>query len=463
MRAATTASPQVIVLLLLGGLALGVPYFMSRVEVGVAFWIAAGLVAAVVAFLRTEFAIYLLIVAMLLSPEVAVAQMAGGERSAKGVTLRFDDILLVIVGSAWFIKTALVKELNLLVDTPLNKPVFLYGISCIGSTLLGMAAGRVSPVTGSLFTLKYVEYFIIFWMVINATYDERQIRRYLAMLFGVALVVSVVAVLQVPSGLRVTAPFQGTHGEPNTLGGYLLFILALLGGIIVTAKKHRLFLLGFFGVLLVPFVYTMSRASYVAFIPMLYTLFYVTRRRMLIVALTVALLFAVMVPSVVLPSVVVTRIASTFTRPYIKAPTVFGRKVDISTTSRIQSFFNAVEAFQQKPIFGWGVTGYGFIDSQYLRTLVETGLVGICVFVFLVYRIFQTGWNALHAFRDREPLYYGLSGGFIAGTVGLLVHGIGTNTFILIRVMEPFWLVCALIFLLTRIASLRGPSVAEGY
>jgi hypothetical protein len=33
----------------------------------------------------------------------------------------------------------------------------------------------------------------------------------------------------------------------------------------------------------------------------------------------------------------------------------------------------------------------------------------------------------------------GLVIGFMAGTVGLLFHAIGSNTFIIIRIMEPFW------------------------
>ena len=33
----------------------------------------------------------------------------------------------------------------------------------------------------------------------------------------------------------------------------------------------------------------------------------------------------------------------------------------------------------------------------------------------------------------------------IAGLMGLLVHGLGANTFIIVRIMEPFWLVVGLV------------------
>jgi hypothetical protein len=38
--------------------------------------------------------------------------------------------------------------------------------------------------------------------------------------------------------------------------------------------------------------------------------------------------------------------------------------------------------------------------------------------------------------------------GLIAGLVGLLVHAIGANTFIIVRIMEPFWFVTGIIIAL---------------
>ena len=45
----------------------------------------------------------------------------------------------------------------------------------------------------------------------------------------------------------------------------------------------------------------------------------------------------------------------------------------------------------------------------------------------------------------------GLSVGLIAGLVGLLVHAIGANTFIIVRIMEPFWCLTGIAIALTTI------------
>jgi len=38
--------------------------------------------------------------------------------------------------------------------------------------------------------------------------------------------------------------------------------------------------------------------------------------------------------------------------------------------------------------------------------------------------------------------------GFIAGFIGLTVHALTANTFIVIRIMEPFWFIAGIIMVL---------------
>ena len=89
------------------------------------------------------------------------------------------------------------------------------------------------------------------------------------------------------------------------------------------------------------------------------------------------------------------------------------------------------------------MASYGFMDAQYVRTLVETGLFGLAAFGWLMINIFRMAHLRLHEAQDRFAV--ALSLGYLAGFVALLVHGIGANTFIIVRIMEPFWLVTALV------------------
>lgn len=452
MRAATAENQQLIVLMALSGILLGGAYLLSGAQVGRALTLALGLTAAIIAFLRTEISIHLLILAMLLSPEFEAGATEGATLH-RPITLRIDDVMLVIISSAWFIKSVLYKELNILTHTPLNRGVFFYSSACLLSTLVAIMMGAVQPTTGLLFLLKYIEYFLVFWMVVNTTHDEAQVKRYLAVVVSVAVIVSLVAIVQIPAGRRVTAPFEGKVGEPNTLGGYLLFMLSLILGIAISSPKARKSLLAVAAILVVPFLYTLSRSSYLGFVPALLSLPFLTRKRWLSLWFVLGLLVTMLFPAV-LPRIVVERIEFTVSQKEQKnQTTILGRRVDTSTSARIEVFSESVKAFLQKPFLGWGVTGWHFVDSQYFRTMVETGLVGLSFFVFLLAAVFRMAWRVRRHFLDGDRFYFGLTCGFLAGFIGLMFHAIGSNTFIIVRIMEPFWLICGLIFLLPQLAA----------
>jgi hypothetical protein len=64
-----------------------------------------------------------------------------------------------VIGFSWFAKNAVNKEVGLFLKTPLNKAIFFYILTCLVSTGFGVMAGRVDAKTGSLYVLKYIEYF----------------------------------------------------------------------------------------------------------------------------------------------------------------------------------------------------------------------------------------------------------------------------------------------------------------
>ncbi|MBI3634875.1 MAG: hypothetical protein HY216_01485, partial [Candidatus Rokubacteria bacterium] len=94
-----------------------------------------------IVFLRTQIGLYLLVLAMLLSPEYALGP--AGLAEARVLTLRFDDLLLLVIGFAWLTKTALNKELGLVLRTPLNRPILAYLLTVLVATLVGYVTGTV--------------------------------------------------------------------------------------------------------------------------------------------------------------------------------------------------------------------------------------------------------------------------------------------------------------------------------
>lgn len=398
----------------------------------------------IISFLSPASGLYILVFSMLLGPEVLIGELGSGALLGRGVTLRFDDLLLLLVGFGWLGRMALAPSQRIVLRTPLNRPIVWYVVGCVFATLVGVLAGRIRPASGFFFLLKYYEYFFIYFMTVNIVTDKRDVQRLVTASLVTCGLVSLYAIAQIPSGVRVSAPFEGQEGEPNTLGGYLVFLLAIIGSLVIVRgavfRRWPLILLGATAV--VALQATLSRASFLALVPVLLGFAYIIRRRhplLLIWALIAAIGLAWL-----LPRPVVDRITYTFNQPAEEGQIKVGAlRIDTSTSDRLRSWKQAGEVWLTSPLWGKGVTGGPFMDAMYPHVLTETGLIGLAAFGVLLWSLFRAGMTGYHLSPD--PYLQAISLGFVLGFLGLLVHAIGSNTFIIVRIMEPFWLFAGLV------------------
>ncbi len=414
--------------------------------------LAAAMAVFLVVFVRTEIGLYLVIFSMLLSPQFG-AGGGGPIAESRRIVVRSEDVLLLVVALSWLAKTAVNKELGIAVKTPLNRPILAYVAATAIATLIGYLTGTVAGVGGFFYGLKYVEYFVVYYMVVNNLADRRQAWRFVTAAFLTAVIVSLIGMTQIPSGQRVSAPFEGRDGEPNTFGGYLLLLMMVAGGIALETLRlrTRAIYLGLLGLMSIPFMFTLSRTSYVGLIPAAAVMAVLSSRRRAMIGALLALLVASPLVLAIFPETVAKRVRYTF-EPERGQPTVRVGAVglDPSTSARLISIKEAFDGWTHRPLFGYGVTGFAFMDQQFARTLVETGLVGFATFLALIWALLKAGVGSFRALEVPEDR--GLALGFVAGTVGLLGHAIGANTFIIVRIMEPFWFFAAIVVALPGLA-----------
>lgn len=416
-----------------------------------------GFLIVLTAFTSVSAALYLLIASMLLSPEIAVGQIEGRGVGGRELSFRLDDILLVVIGASWVVKNIIYRELALFRETPLNRPIAVYMVICVVSTLVGVLNGHVRPITGFFFVLKYFEYFFVFFMVVNHVRSTQQVVRLVVALLAVGLIISLYAISQIPSGQRASAPFEGEIGEPNTLGGYLVFLLAIMTGLVLHVQfgpiRIALLVLGGFSILAL--MATLSRSSYLAGVVLLMTVGLTQWRRPRV--LTALLVIVALVP-LLAPANVKQRVNETFFgRQYggeIKVGTV---GLDLSTTERLRSWAYVLKDWVHDPILGRGITGYAWADAQYVKIIGETGLAGLVAFGFIIYRLWRCARESF--LSETDPFAKGLAHGFLLALVAMLAHGIGANTFIIIRIMEPFWLCAGLVMLLPILSAQAQPPI----
>ncbi len=374
----------VFLFLIISALTLAAGFLFTQTTTLMATAITIGIIVAVIAFVNTEAALYILIIAMLLGPQFTAGPAeAFTARGRGGMTLRFDDFLLVVIGFSWFLKTAINKELGLFPATPLTRPIFWYFLACLIATLFGYLFDRVRSIAGIFFVLKYFEYFLVYFMAVQHLKERKQIERFLFTLLAVCFIVCLIGIYEIPAGGRVSAPFEGPEGEPNTLGGYLVLMLSITLGLLLNyGTKAKKALLGVLVLLiLITLGATLSRSSWLALVPMFLTLIYFSKKRMKIL---IPLLAIIVISPLLLPKTVVDRALYTFKQaPEQGQFNIAGTRIDTSTSARLESYrLVLTRDFIKQPLIGYGVTGYmlcGRPISQGIGRYRHHRVYGICL------------------------------------------------------------------------------------
>ncbi|HOJ86889.1 MAG TPA: hypothetical protein PLN68_08195 [Elusimicrobiales bacterium] len=395
-----------------------------------------------------------LIFSMLLSPEIGVGAVSG-----KAVVVRYDDVLLILIFLVWLIRTALIKREPFLIKTPIQLPLLLYTSVYVISTLLGIIGGRLNWEKAFFYVLKYIEYYMMYFMIVNMLKEEKDYYRYIKYMFYVLLIVIAYSYYYYANAtgdlVRTTAPFEAPLGnpkesEPASLGGYYLLAMGVMLALLSEIKggKFLIVLLSF--IFLYPsFLLTFSRASYMGFITLflVFVIFVKKRKFFFLMGAFFVFLITFFLPG--LGEKVRARIEYTYKGLEAKniVVTPFGKiTLEDSAYQRYQSIERVVlNVLPNHPFLGAGVTGVGLGDNQYSLILGETGIIGFVLFVWLIYSVLNMSFKV---YNKSDNLYEkSLAFGVFCSIFAFLVQGLGVNTFIIVRIMEPFWFCVALVSL----------------
>jgi len=413
---------------------------------------------ALFAFFSPKLSLVLLVFSMLLSPEINLAGLAG---SGRNIVLRYDDILLLVIFLSWFAKTAILKDKPLVFRSPVQNPIVLYTAVCFLSTALGVLEGRVNWEFAVFYVLKYVEYFLLYFMVFNTLESKEEVRRYLKAGAIVAAIVTVYAVwyyFNAGPGARASTPFEAPLGnpsesEPASLGGYYLIVFGLIFGVI-SEMPFRNFVWSFaaMAAMLPAFILTLSRSSYLGLVFSGLAAIFLSRQRRIFLVIAAGLGVLVVSLSPFLAERAKGRVAETYTGD--QANTVFSTPVgeirlEESAAMRVRAWQRSVFYWLPKNVLiGNGVTGVGLSDAQLPLVIAETGVIGTVFWIWMIVVCFKVSWRLS---RDSADSFVrALSLGYIIGLIGLLLQSTGVNTFIIVRIMEPFWFLTAIIMKLSQ-------------
>jgi putative inorganic carbon (HCO3(-)) transporter len=215
--------------------------------------------------------------------------------------------------------------------------------------------------------------------------------------------------------------YAGVNGFAAYIAQMLVFLFALYA--FEKRKTIRLAILGLNAFGIYCLIYSFSRGAYLAFAVSMIFLALFRERKLL-----VGMLIVVIGWQVFLPTAAQERISMTYQK---------NEGLDKSAQERVDLWEDAWNLFSGHPVFGIGfdvysaldrveAEGHGFLHDThdyYLKVLVETGIIGILVFLWLLGGILREGWRLFRTAEDEFLKSLGL------GFAAFMVCAITLNLF----------------------------------
>lgn len=394
----------------------------------------------IVSFLNVMWGLSFLALAIVLSPELPVN--LGGI----AFPLRFDDILIIVLFVVYLARLAVGKAS--LKGNRLYVPMVLYLVAGSISVIKGfMFDQNINTVWAFFVLLKRIEYYVIFFLVVNLVQTKEQVKKLIPLWLVAALAVSFYGIAEhiVTLGQNIRLYTLGYYeGQGNHMGGFLMMIMLIILGLVIHTKTNRrkTILYCCLMTMFYPFLFTLSRESFVSFACGLALLG--VWKKIRLVPFVIVLLFVVMWLSPV---------AERLEHRLFSIPENIRRYEHIGYSSfglHLQLIKRAWNIFVEHPFFGvgFGSMPLGSLDSQLAVVPAETGLLGTIAFLWLNISIAKSLIRTYKMVDPSDKMLKGFSMGMIAAYIGILVQSLMSIAFVITLIIAPFWYFMAMIITL---------------
>ncbi|MDO8662434.1 MAG: O-antigen ligase family protein [Candidatus Omnitrophota bacterium] len=352
-----------------------------------------------------------------------------------------------------FLLKKMIKRESIFSKTSINLPLLAFFLLTTFS--LFYSAYPKDTIRGGIFRL--LQYIILLLALVKEIRDKKHIWRIIFSIFAGLIFVSIDAIWQVSTGkdfvrgyesmvliglVRATASFS----DPNILGVYLSAIAPLFFGLVLYYfKGWRRILFGSIGLLILGGIaVTYSRPTLLAIYLALLFLAIARRTKWLVTFLIVFILIA----------------------PFLLPKSVkqFAKEVDYNPVrfmcndDRISIYRNSIQMIKASPIIGHGAntfmknykkykenpeyrnvatSDFVYAHDNFLQIAGELGLVGLVIFIWLIYELFKGCASMYKQITDYQLKAILLS--LIACLIAFLVNGFTESSLNSARVAGIFW------------------------
>lgn len=376
---------------------------------------------------------------------------------AGGLAGVWDELFLIVLFMLWGWKWLADRKSEAIKQAPLDMPVILF-ISVMLFMLILNSPDYSISLEGFRAIVQYILWYFVIFQLLKT---ENGARNVCLVLIAAAGFMAVHGVFQYIVGVEMPAGWVDRNEagvrtrvysiltSPNILGSFMTLTAPICTAFAFTAKSKGK--KAFYAVLALcmaaALVFTFSRGAWLGFAVAVTVYVLLKDKRMIIPAVLLAVVIVIAVPSVG------NRITYMLSAEYIKSSLKGGRLV---------RWMQGIKLLSCSPWFGIGLGHFGgavamnhslsavagveviktfYMDNYYLKTAVESGIIGLFAFVILMYQVFICSLRTIHI--TANPKTKEMEIGILAGLSGVIVHNLVENVFEVPMMCSCFWLLAA--------------------
>lgn len=369
----------------------------------------------------------------------------------------WDELLLILLVLLWGYKWIVYKRKDYFKQSPLDLPIIIFI-----STMFFILVVNYSDFRISLEGFRaIVQYILWFFVVLQLLKDEKGARNLCFVFVFIASLMAIHGVYQYVIGVEMPSGWvdQGEAGvrtrvysiltSPNIMGSLMTLAAPICMSFVFACKnKYAKY---FFGIctlfMMAALMFTFSRGAWMGFAVAVMVYVFAKDKRMFIPVVILGLLIIAFIPSVG------NRISYMLSYEYIESSLRGGRLI---------RWFMGLQILETSPLIGIGLGQFGgavamnnnltrvigvdvvktfYMDNYYLKTAVESGLLGLCSLIILMYQVIICSVRTIKITKDNY--YKQLEIGMLAGLCGVIVHNCVENVFEVPLMTSCFWLLAA--------------------
>ncbi len=371
----------------------------------------------------------------------------------------WDELFFILLVMLWIFKWIANRKDEGFKTSPMDIPLFIF-ISAMIICLIINSPDYSIALEGFRAIVQYMLWYFVVIQLLRGEKTAKGVTTFFVIVVGLLALHGIyqyIIGVEMPAGwvdqneAGVRTRVYSIFTSPNIFGSLLTLASPMAISLAVVNKNTKGKILFAIIVLcmMASLVFTSSRGAWIGFAVAIGIYVLLKDKRLIIPCIVCVVLVVVAVPSVG------NRISYMLSPEYIESSLKGGRLV---------RWITGLKIFANQPVFGIGLGHFGgavainhdlqtivdtevvktfYMDNYWLKTAVESGIVGFSAFAALMYSVVVNGFRTMKIASTK--LSRELSTGIMAGLCGVIVHNFFENVFEVPMMTSLFWMFVAVV------------------